>query len=89
MSDFSILEFLDGHELDAFHAPPSTIAKNMDISKGTVQQRVRILNAAGLIEKEDETGGYYRITGLGRRYLDQSLLDEEKERLKAFDPDNV
>ncbi|AGB17402.1 hypothetical protein Halru_2831 [Halovivax ruber XH-70] len=89
MSDLDVLEFLDGHELDDFKAPPATIAKNMDPTKGTIQQRVRILNAAGLIEKEDETGGYYRITGLGRRYLEHDLLDEEEARLKEFDPSGV
>ncbi|SEQ00628.1 helix-turn-helix domain-containing protein [Natrinema salaciae] len=89
MSDLDILEFLDGHELDDFQAPPATIAKNMDPTKGTVQQRVRILNAAGLIEKKDATGGYYCITGVGRRYLQGELLDEERDRLEQFDPSNV
>lgn len=89
MSDLAILEFLDGHELDEFQAPPATIAKNMDPTKGTIQQRVRILNAANLIKKEDETAGYYRITGLGRRYLEGELLEEEEEQLKDFDPSDV
>ncbi|WP_254523729.1 hypothetical protein [Natrinema caseinilyticum] len=61
----------------------------MDPTKGTIQQRVRILQAAGLIEKKDATGGYYHITGVGRRYLQGELLDEEREGLEQFDPSDI
>lgn len=89
ISDLDILEFLDGHDLENFHAPPTTIALNMDIAEGTVWSRVRVLNAAGLIEKTDETRGYYRLTSMGDRFLADDLTDDEREHLENFDQSEV
>lgn len=89
ISDMDILEFLDGHELEDFVAPPSVIAANMSVSESNAQQRVRILAASGLIERTDDDRGYYAITDLGRRYLADDITDEERQELEAFDPDEV
>lgn len=89
MSDHDILDFLNAHELDEFQVGPTAIAVNVGLAEGTVWNRVRVLNAAGLIERTDEDRGYYRITNLGKRYLTDDLLDEEYQQLENFDPENV
>lgn len=89
MSDHDILDFLSAHDLEEFEAPPTAIAVNMDLAEGTVWQRVRVLNAADLIERTDEDRGYYRITGMGQRYLENELTDDEHQRLDDFDPSDV
>lgn len=89
MSDLDILEFLNGHSLEDYEAPPTAIAVNMDLAEGTVWNRVRVLNAAELIERTDEKRGYYRITGMGQRYLEGELSDEERQRLEDFDPSDI
>ncbi len=89
MSDLDILEFLDGHSLADYEAPPTAIAVNMDLAEGTVWNRVRVLRAAGLIERTDETRGYYKITSLGQRYLAGELTDDERQQLEEFDPSEI
>lgn len=87
MSDHDILDFLNSHELDDFQVGPTAVAVNVGLSEGTVWNRVRVLNAAGLIERTDEDRGYYMITNMGKRYLTDDLLDEERQQLENFDPD--
>lgn len=89
MSDLDILEFLNGHALEDFQNPPTAIAMNMAVTEGTVWQRVRVLSAAGLIERTDDDRGYYTITNVGRRYLAGELSDDELQRLKDFDPSDI
>lgn len=89
MSDLDILEFLNGHSLEEYEAPPTAIAVNMDLSEGTVWNRVRVLNAAGLIDRTDEKRGYYTITGIGQRYLAGELTDDEHQQLEEFDPATI
>lgn len=89
ISDVDILEFLDGHELEDFVAPPSVMAANMSISESNAQQRVRVLSESGLIARTDEVRGYYTITDTGRRYLTGDLSDEERQELEEFDPNDV
>lgn len=89
LSDVDILEFLNGHSLQEFVAPPTVIAVNMGLSEGTVWQRVRILNAAGLLDRTDEDRGYYASTDLGQRYLTGDLTDDEYHDLREFDPDDI
>ncbi|SIR97163.1 Winged helix-turn-helix transcription repressor, HrcA DNA-binding [Haladaptatus litoreus] len=89
MSDLDILEFLDGHALPDYEVPPTAIAVNMDLAEGTVWNRVRVLRAAGLIERTDETRGYYKITGLGQHYLAGELTDDERQQLEEFDPSDI
>lgn len=89
IGDVDILEFLDGHEIPNFEAQPGQIAKNTPKTASTVRNRVRILKEAGLIEQTDEKRGYYQISDLGRRYLNDELTDTELEELENFDPDAV
>lgn len=89
MSDLDILEFLDGHSLEEYEAPPTAIAINMDLAEGTVWNRVRVLKAAGLIKRTDDKRGYYRITNMGQRYLAGELTDDERQKLEDFDPSDV
>ena len=86
MSDLNIFEFLDEHSLEGFEAPPTTIAVNMNQAEGTIWQRVRVLHAAGLIDRTDEQRGYYTITEMGQRYLADELDDDEHQHLQTFDP---
>lgn len=87
ISDVDILEFLNNHSLGDFESPPTAIAVNMDLAEGTVWQRVRVLNDAGLIERTDEDRGYYKITDMGQRYLAGELVENERQRLEDFNPD--
>lgn len=89
MSDHDILDFLNGHEVDEFRVGPTAIAVNVGLSEGTVWNRVRVLNAADLLERTDEDRGYYRITGMGQRYLTDDLMDEERQQLEDFDPSEI
>jgi predicted transcriptional regulator len=89
ISDLDILEFLDGHTLEIFEAPPTPIALNMNLAEGTVWQRMTVLKTAGLVERTDEERGYYKITDLGHRYLEDELTDDERQHLEEFDPDNI
>ena len=89
MSDLDILEFLDGHSLENYEVPPTAIVVNMDLAEGTVWNRVRVLNAAGLIDRTDDDRGYYRITATGKRYLAGDLTDDERQQLEDFDPSNI
>ncbi|MEY7848470.1 ArsR family transcriptional regulator [Natrarchaeobius sp. A-rgal3] len=63
------------------------IAANIETSSGHVRRRVRTLAAADLLERTDDTAGYYRITDLGRRYLRGELTEDERETLREYDPD--
>jgi len=81
-SDHIILGFLAGHELEGFSAPPSVIASNANVSTSHVKNRLRTLLEVGLVERPEETPkGYYRLTDLGRRTLDDNLSDEEYRQL--------
>lgn len=86
ISDLSILEFLNGHELEEYEAPPTAIAVNMDLAEGTVWNRVRVLSTAGLIDRTDEDRGYYRITSMGERFLAGDLTNDERQQLEDFTP---
>lgn len=84
ISDVDILDFLNEHAIEGFEAPPMAIAINMDLAEGTVWNRVRVLNAAGLIDRTDEDRGYYKITPMGQRYLADELTDDEHQQLEDF-----
>ncbi|SDC06525.1 winged helix-turn-helix domain-containing protein [Natrinema hispanicum] len=72
-ADEVILEVLESDLL----LGPTTIAKNGDLSRQHVSNRLSILIAYGLVERVEE--GYYRITDRGKRWLrgeiDASELD--------------
>ena len=72
-ADEKILEVLEG----GLMLGPTTIAKNGDLSRSWVSNRLSILQAYGFVEQVEE--GYYQITDRGRRWLegevDASELD--------------
>jgi len=79
-NDDTLLEFLDQYDLALKPADIEyniTTRTNANISYTTVNRRLSMLLEAGLVEKEDETGGRYAITDLGRRYLSGELTEEE------------
>lgn len=80
-SDLIILNFLDGHEVEDLAVPPLVLSRNTSIAKSTARARLRALTDGELVEKMDDTGGYYRLTDLGRRFVHEELTDEEQERI--------
>lgn len=56
---------------------PAVLAKNLDYSRNWVSRRASKLEEADLIESVD--GSYYRITDLGRAYLEGDLDAEDLE----------
>jgi len=51
-------------------------------ARRTITRCVEPLEEYGFIENIAETGSYWVITDLGRRYLNDSLTDEELEALR-------
>ncbi|USZ67416.1 hypothetical protein NGM10_11835 [Halorussus salilacus] len=72
-ADDAILEYTR----DAGEVPPAVIARNIDIHRNYAGQRCLELAEYGLLEKEE--GGYYRLSDLGREYLDEELDADELE----------
>lgn len=68
--------------------PPAVIDFNLesrhdvDISYSTINRRLKKLSSAGLVEKEYEEGGYYGLTDLGEKYLDDDLSAGESESIE-------
>jgi DNA-binding PadR family transcriptional regulator len=53
---------------------------NREISYSTIKRRMPKLVEAGLVDVYREKGPYYRITPLGRQYLDEQVdLSDEPE----------
>ncbi|WP_224332907.1 hypothetical protein [Haloprofundus halobius] len=72
--DDSILEYVR----DAGEVPPAVIGRNIDAHRNYVGERCRKLTECGLLSREE--GGYYSITALGKRYLDEELETGEIEK---------
>lgn len=75
-ADDAILELL---RESGIAANPSTIAFNIDYDNRYVSQRCRKLSDNELVERVHETKAMYRITDLGRRYLDGELEASDLE----------
>lgn len=73
-ADERVLEFL--HEKDIV-ASPTVIAANIDYTAEYISRRCRKLTDAGLLQRVDASN--YRLTGLGRRFLDGDADAEEIE----------
>ena len=81
-----------------FALKPKVLKYNLETRYGvnvhqqTIYRRLKTLRYAGLIEKEDESAGYYAISELGQRLLDEDLSDDEvaelSQRLQEGPPDN-
>lgn len=75
-SDDAILELL----LETGIAvPPAVISYNIAVSHPTVRRRLPKLLEHELVEKVDESKGYYEITEKGRQYLAGELDASELE----------
>lgn len=72
-ADDVILEYVR----DAGEVPPAVIARNIDTHRSYAGERCRKLMRYGLLEKRE--GGYYRLTDLGRAYLNEELDADELE----------
>lgn len=83
-ADNTVLDFLSGHDVEEFCAPPKVVALNTDISASHVRKRMLKLRDAGLLERITDSQGYYRLTGLGQRYLDGEITEREGEQLEQF-----
>jgi Mn-dependent DtxR family transcriptional regulator len=68
-ADNAILDFLSGHQIEDFCAPPKVVAVNTDVSASHVRKRVLKLHKADLLRKLNTPQGYYQVTDFGRRYL--------------------
>ena len=88
-SDLEILSFLDGHENDDFENPPLAIARNTGVSESHTRTRVLVLEKSGLLHRASGARGFYRLTDLGRDFLDEELSAEERDRLTEFDPEEL
>ncbi|OYR54641.1 phage repressor protein [Halorubrum sp. E3] len=76
-SDDAILELLDECGIAI---PPRAIAFNIDnVSRPTIDRRLRKLEDAGLVERYDDPQGYTRITDRGRAYLAGELDNDDLE----------
>ncbi|WP_226007438.1 winged-helix domain-containing protein [Natrinema salinisoli] len=78
LKDGLILEFLEDHDLEL---PAKPLYRNLnrhghEIGYSTVRQRLRELEANGLVEKVDEAG-YYQVSSKGSAYLDGELEANE------------
>lgn len=77
-ADDPILEYIR----DAGEVNPAVIARNIDVHRKYVSKRCRAMTEHEVLESLGE--GYYRLTGLGERYLKEEL---EKEELEMEDAD--
>ncbi len=71
-ADERVLEFL--HEKDIV-ASPSVIAANIDYTQEYISRRCRKLTDAGPLQRADASN--YRITALGKRFLDGDVDKDE------------
>ena len=88
-SDLVILSFLDDHAIGDFENPPLAIARNTGVSESHTRTRVRVLENSGLLHRATDARGFYRLSDVGRRFLDDELTGEERDRLEAFDPEDI
>lgn len=73
-TDDRILELLDESGLIL---SPAVIAVNLEYNRSWISRRISKLVNAGLVETINE--GYYRITDLGRDYLEGEIDVKELE----------
>lgn len=76
-SDPAILELFDE---TGIAMPPAVVSYNITgVSHPTVKRRLPVLTDHGLLEKVDESKGYYQISQKGRDYLSGELDVEDLE----------
>jgi len=76
-SDPAILEFFAE---TGIAMPPAVVSYNISgVSHPTVKRRLPILVENGLLQKVDDSKGYYRITDRGESYLAGDLEADDLE----------
>lgn len=81
-ADKSLLYFYGGHIDGPFLCPPTPVAENISIHETHARNRVRTLTEAGMLEQQNTS---YRITSLGRRYVEGRVDKAELESLAPMD----
>lgn len=78
-ADDAILEFLQNEGNRQLVATPGVIEANIGYTLSTVNQRLRKLKTAGLVEYHDEERGLYEISEQGKAYLSGTIDASELE----------
>jgi len=78
-ADDRILEFLLNEGNEPIVATPAVVEMNVDYQRTHVNNRLRKLRDAGLVEYYDEGRAAYQITDRGRAYLAGEFAAEELE----------
>lgn len=76
-ADDAILEFLLNEGNRQLIATPGVIEVNIGYTLSTVNQRLRKLKSAGLVEYHDEERGMYELTEKGSAYLAGEIEAED------------
>jgi hypothetical protein len=91
-SDDRILEWYAEHDIIA---PPMVVGVNITgLTNQTVRRRCRELEKNGLLNRHPEGQGYYKISDLGRSYLNGTLsvddlsFHEEMDEIDDEDGDS-
>lgn len=92
--DNTILSWLEQHDVVI---TPSVLFENLrrDLteaeapSQSHLSRRLRMLRAAGLLEKWDGQRGKYVLSDLGRAFLDNQLPDDDREQLANLAPEDL
>lgn len=79
-ADDRILEFLLNEGNQPIVATPAVVEMNVDYQRTHVNNRLRKLRDAGLVEYYDEERAAYQITDLGRAYLAGEIDADELEK---------
>jgi predicted transcriptional regulator len=69
--DYEILLFYDSHDIGL---TAKSLAYNIDYNRRYVNERMRVLEEAGLFENTD---GIYELTDLGREFLAGDLDEDD------------
>ncbi|WP_248911055.1 winged helix-turn-helix domain-containing protein [Halocatena marina] len=75
------MRFYGEHQHGKFECGPGAAGRNVSISEGHANRRIKVLTESGLLEQRNRT---YIITDLGMRYV-RGEMDEEE--LESLNPD--
>lgn len=90
--DDALLEFYDhiSPDDDPVWMKPGNVYRNLVVEReivdkghATVVRHIQKLADAGLLQTADDDSGFYAITDLGRRYLDDELTENERKQLET------
>lgn len=81
-ADDAILSFLENHPSKPLIATPAVVEANTGYAASTIRARMRLLEAAGLLQYYDEDRAMYELSQLGQGYLDATVDQDELEAVK-------